>query len=72
MESDIREQRLGSKDKQMENNNGQAEMSAETGGHEGPRSQVMTIQAWKVREKQKSSEKMIGDEQKWEVMEVQK
>lgn len=71
MGSNIGEQRLGSKDKQMENNNGQAEMSAETGGHEGPRSQVVTIQAWKVREKQKSSEKMIG-EQKWEVMEVQK
>lgn len=53
MGSDRREQRLGSKDKQMENNNGEAEMSAEMGGAEGPRSQVMMIQAWKVREKQK-------------------
>lgn len=53
MGSDGGEQRLGSKDKQMENNNGEAEMSAETGGHEGPRSQLMTIQARKVREKQK-------------------
>lgn len=56
----------------MENNNGEAETSAEMGGHEGPRSQVVTIQAWKVREKQKSSKQMIGDEQKWEGMEVQK
>lgn len=52
MGSDMGEQIVGSKDKQMENNNGGTEMSTETGSHEGPRREVMRIQAWKMGEKQ--------------------